>query len=162
MTENPTAITFQPIGFVHSPFAQRERNMPRQPCDAAALPAELRILPEFREGLADLDGFDRLWVISYFHQSRPAGLHVHPPIDDQERGVFATRSPDRPNPIGISSAKVVSVDHTSGIIRIERTELVDGTPILDIKPYIPESDAFPDSAAGWHDLARQRSKESPR
>jgi tRNA-Thr(GGU) m(6)t(6)A37 methyltransferase TsaA len=132
--------------------------MPRWPGAETARGGELHILPEFREGLADLDGFDRCWVLAWMHQARGAPLRVHPPIHTEEHGVFATRSPDRPNPLALSCVKLQSMDKEKGVIRVERIDFLDGTPILDIKPYIPESDAFPNAASGWHGRAWQEMK----
>ncbi|MBU0509842.1 tRNA (N6-threonylcarbamoyladenosine(37)-N6)-methyltransferase TrmO [bacterium] len=158
--EQTQIFTVRPIGFIRSPYAER-KDMPRQPSDSDALPAELQVLPEFRAGLADLQEFDRIWVLAWLHQARPFSLRVTPPIDTAEHGVFATRSPDRPNPIALSCVRLQSVNEETGVLRVERMDLLDGTPVLDIKPYIPESDAFPDAASGWHGRARQKTKSNP-
>lgn len=130
--------------------------MPRSSSADTARSGELHVLPEFRDGLADISGFERVWVIVWKHQARAAPLRVRPRIDTDEHGVFSTRSPDRPNPIALSCVKLLAVNEATGVIRVERIDLLDGTPILDIKPYIPESDAFPEAASGWHARAKMK------
>jgi len=148
-------IIFRPIGFVHSPYKERG-DIPHPPKPADKGPMEVHVLPEFREGLRDIEGFDRVWLIVYIHKHRPTPLRVTTPIDSGEHGVFTTRSPDRPNPIGLSCGRLVEVNTETGVLRFERLDFIDGTPVLDIKPYLPESDAFPEAVSGWHGEARRR------
>jgi len=116
--------------------------------------ASLLIDPEYREGLEGLAGFDRIYVICWLDRSKPYKLSVIPYLDDEAHGLFTTRAPSRPNPIGLSLVKILSVDVKEGIIRIEGIDILDNTPILDIKPYIPDFDVFPDSKSGWYEKAK--------
>jgi len=101
----------------------------------------------FEQALMDLDGFECIWLISWFHHNRTWKPKVTPPRGKQRRGVFATRSPYRPNPIGLSRATLLSIRGRT--LRVRDTDLLDGTPILDIKPYLPYTDAAPDARVGW-------------
>lgn len=153
------SYSFQPIAFVRTAARYRYEE-PRQSVFSPT-PAQLEFTaePRFRDALADLDGFDRLWVVAVFHLNvnpdRTANWNpkVRPPVtpDDKKYGVFSTRSPHRPNPIALSCVEVEKIDAAKGIIHLRACDLLDGTPVLDIKPYIPEVDAFPQSAAGWRD-----------
>ncbi len=145
-------FTLEPIGWVSSPY-QRRFGTPQQ---ASAVDSTLDAVLEFdaeripASALSDLVGVERIWVLSYLHRSGTWGPLVRPPRGARvRRSLFATRSPDRPNPIGLSAVQLISVDglrlHVRGI------DLLDGTPILDIKPYVPYADAFPDARAGWID-----------
>ncbi len=140
------AVPFRPIGVVRSPFRAVE-GMPIQASGARGIRGELEILPEYREGLADLDGFSHILVLYHFHRSRGFELTVRPFLDDRPHGVFATRAPCRPNPIGLSVVRLRSVEGC--LLRIEDVDVLDGTPVLDIKPYVPEFDARTDVRTGW-------------
>jgi tRNA-Thr(GGU) m(6)t(6)A37 methyltransferase TsaA len=109
---------------------------------------------QFRAGLRDLKGFERIWLIFWFHKAGPANLLVTPYRDTQQRGVFATRAPVRPCPIGISAVRLIRV--RAGALHVADVDILDGTPLLDIKPYIPESDSYPTSKAGWFDKSKSR------
>jgi tRNA-Thr(GGU) m(6)t(6)A37 methyltransferase TsaA len=145
-------MPFTPIGVVRSPY-QRRFGTPQQAAafdsDAeATLELDPAIIPV--EAVADLAGIERIWVLSWMHKGDGWGATVMPPRGPRiRRGVLATRSPDRPNPIGLSAVRLVRVEGTNLIVR--GIDLLDGTPILDIKPYIPYADAFPESKAGWID-----------
>jgi tRNA-Thr(GGU) m(6)t(6)A37 methyltransferase TsaA len=145
-------MPFTPIGVVRSPY-QRRFGTPQQAAafdsDAeATLELDPAIIPV--EAVADLAGIERIWVLSWMHKGDGWGATVMPPRGPRvRRGVLATRSPDRPNPIGLSAVRLVRVEGCNLIVR--GVDLLDGTPILDIKPYIPYADAFPDSKAGWID-----------
>jgi tRNA-Thr(GGU) m(6)t(6)A37 methyltransferase TsaA len=139
---------FKPIGVIHSPFTKAE-GTPIQPIYAEGTEGTVEIFPEFGDGLVDLDGFERVWLIYLFDRASPAKLKIVPFRDSVERGVFATRAPSRPNPIGLSVVRLLSVDGmTLGVADID---ILDGTPLLDIKPYVPRVDSYPDSRAGWWD-----------
>ena len=142
-----TSFTVRPIGFVRSPFREKA-DAPRQATVAEGVEGTIEILPDYELGLADLAGFERIWVVFWFHEAdgNPK-LKVLPPRSDDKRGVFATRSPHRPNPIGISAVRLVAVEGTT--VRVRDLDLLDGTPVLDLKPYIAYADAFPDAAQGW-------------
>lgn len=139
----------RPIGFVRSPFVEKVQ-APRQ---ATAEPAEgvrgtIEVLPEHEHALSDLAGFERLWVVFWFHLAEGGPrAKVLPPRSEVKRGVFATRSPHRPNPIGLSAVRLVGVEGLS--VEVRDLDLLDGTPVLDLKPYLPYADAFPAAAAGW-------------
>ena len=147
--------TLTPIAHVRSPYARRI-DAPHQPTVVAGTEtgaqAEARI--EFvdeipTEALADLAGFERLWLIFVFDRSEGWKPRVRPPRGGGQRGVLATRSPHRPNPIGLSAVELVAVEARALVVR--GVDLLDGTPILDIKPYVPYADAFPIARAGWID-----------
>ena len=154
--EPPSLLELRPIGVVHSPYKERH-GTPRQAVihgrdrPAAFEPARIELfvdrVPE--KALRDLEGFDRIWVLSWLHLNPKWGPLVRPPRGGKRRGVLATRSPHHPNPIGLSAVNVERVD--GAVIHIRGCDLIHGTPVLDIKPYVPYCDAFPDSRAGWVD-----------
>lgn len=127
-------IVFTPIGFVRSPFTSTE-GMPIQPTGAPAVEAEIVIDDAFADALADLDGFSHIYLLYHFHRSGPAKLRVVPFLDTVARGVFATRAPSRPNPIGLSLTRLIG--RSGNILRIVGVDILDATPVLDIKPYVP-------------------------
>ena len=106
------------------------------------------------EGLSDLDGFSHIIVITYLHKSKDHDLMVTPFLDDVKRGVFSTRAPRRPNPIGLHLVRLVSIEEN--IMNILDIDMIDGTPVLDIKPYIPQGDERTDSRIGWLEGKLQR------
>ena len=143
------------IAYVHSPYSQRI-DAPHQATVVSGTesgePAEawIRFVPNFpSEAFRDLAGFDRIWLLFAFHRSEGWKPEVRPPRGGGKRSVLATRSPHRPNPIGLSAVALVSVEPDG--LRVRGLDLLDGTPILDIKPYVPYADAFPGAAAGWID-----------
>jgi tRNA (adenine37-N6)-methyltransferase len=140
-------LTLAPIGIAHTPFAEKAL-APRQAAAAKDVTGTIELLPEYEHALADLGGFDRIWVLYWFHLNEGTWRSkVLPPRSTERRGVFATRSPHRPNPIGLSC---VRLDEVVGLVlRVRDLDLVDGTPVLDLKPYIPYADAFPDAKDGW-------------
>ena len=121
--------------------------MPIQPAGAREVAGTIEILPEFEPGLADLNGLTHHILLYYFHLSKGFNLKVKPFLDDELRGVFSTRAPRRPNPIGLSVVRLTEMEGT--ILHILDVDIVDGTPLLDIKPYVPEFDACTDSRIGW-------------
>jgi tRNA-Thr(GGU) m(6)t(6)A37 methyltransferase TsaA len=139
-------IAYKPIGLIHSPFKDI-KGMPIQPTGAKGIAGTIEIYPEFAEGLKDLEGFSHIILIYHFHLSKGYSLKVKPFMDKNLRGIFATRAPKRPNPIGISIVRLVRVEDT--IIHIEDIDIVDGTPLLDIKPYVPEFDVQEIEKIGW-------------
>jgi len=153
------AFSLRPIGLIHTPFKDRA-DATRQPRAEARLGEGTIILNpshNFKQALEDLDGFEFIWVISWFHKNKNWKPKVLPPRGSRKkRGVFATRSPYRPNPIGLSLARLILIEGRT--IRIAETDLLDGTPILDLKPYLPDEEAFPDARAGW--LSHSRSSEN--
>ena len=156
MPDSPptSSFVFQPIG-VFRGAAERKYDAPRQGAFAAEGEGAVELLPgrNFETALRDLDGFDRIWIIFVFDRNvgawRPT---ARPPVSAPDRdriGLFATRAPYRPNPIGLTCARLVGVHGLR--VEVAETDLLDGTPILDIKPYIPVADAFPDARVGWVD-----------
>ena len=139
-------ITYQAIGTIHSPFRDI-RGMPIQPTGAAGIQGSVDVLPQFVEGLRDLAGFSHIILVYHFHLVREVRLTVTPFLDSQSRGLFATRAPKRPNPIGLSVVKLLGVDGHR--LEIENVDIVDGTPLLDIKPYVPQFDHHLADRVGW-------------
>lgn len=139
-------IKYKPIGIIHSPFKE-PKGTPIQPTGAKNIDATVELFPEYVEGLKDLEGFSHIILIYHFHLSKHTSLRVKPYMDDELRGVFATRAPSRPNPIGISVVRLVKVE--GNILHIQDVDAVDGTPLLDIKPYVPEFDTREVDKIGW-------------
>lgn len=146
-------FSYTPIGTIHSPFTE-PAGMPIQPAGAAGARGTIVIDEKFRAGLRDLDGFSRIILIYAFHRSQGYELEVIPFLDTAPHGVFATRAPRRPNAIGMSIVQLISIN--DGELVIEGVDVVDGTPLLDIKPYVPEFDSHPDERSGWFDGCRER------
>ena len=124
-------IVYQPVGVVTSPFTSRE-GMPIQASAARGVRGAIEIFAVYGEGLKDLDGFSHIILLYHFHRTRETSLTVTPFLDDRPRGVFATRSPNHPNPIGLSVVRLLSVGSLH--LSIEDVDILDGTPLLDIKP----------------------------
>jgi tRNA-Thr(GGU) m(6)t(6)A37 methyltransferase TsaA len=145
----------RPIGFVRSPFTEKVE-APRQAVAEGGVDVEGRIemLPEHEHALEDLEGFDRIWVLFWFHEAKGVRSKVLPPRSDRKRGLFATRSPHRPNPIGMSAVRLVRVEGL--VLHVRDLDVIDGTPVIDIKPYVPYADAFPDAKTGWLGAADPR------
>jgi tRNA-Thr(GGU) m(6)t(6)A37 methyltransferase TsaA len=141
-----TEIIFRPIGTVHSPF-KAPPGTPIQPSAAIDIRGTVDIFPEYQAGLQDLEGFSHLILIYYFHLSQKFSLKVKPFLDDRQRGLFATRAPARPNPIGLSVVRLERIDGSRLYIR--EVDIVDGTPLLDLKPYVPRFDSRTEATSGW-------------
>jgi len=139
-------IVFKPIGIIHTPFTNRE-GMPIQPSGAEGVRGTVEIAPEFAAGLKDLDGFSYIMLIYHFHLSSGYELEVVPFMDDTPRGVFATRAPKRPNGIGVSVVKLLKVE--GNVLEVEDLDVIDGTPLLDIKPFVPDIDNREGGSSGW-------------
>ena len=150
-------IKYRPIGIIHSPFKE-PRETPIQPTGARNIDATVELFPEYVEGLKDLEGFSHIILIYHFHLSKHTSLRVKPYMDDELRGVFATRAPSRPNPIGISVVRLVKVE--GNILHIQDIDAVDGTPLLDIKPYVPEFDTREVEKIGWLEKRVHRLRET--
>ena len=149
-------MEFRPIGIIHSPFAELE-GMPIQPAGAGGVKGTVEVFEEFQAGLKDLDGFSHVVLLYHFHRSQGFKLHVVPFMDCKPRGVFATRAPKRPNPIGLSILRLLKIEN--GMIYIENVDILDGTPLLDIKPYVPEFDSQEGVRTGWLEQARKNVAE---
>lgn len=141
-------IFFRPIGVVRTPFKTPE-GTPIQPPGGADAEGTVVLFPEYAPGLADLDGFSHLILLYHCHKCGPppAGLKVTPFLDQTERGLFATRAPSRPNPVGLSIVRLTAVERNR--LRIREVDIVDGTPLIDIKPYVPKFDRREDVRTGW-------------
>lgn len=144
-------ITYRPIGVIHSPFTEK-KGMPIQPTGAANVRGTVEVLPEFAPGLADLAGFSHIILLYHFHRAGAARLTVTPFMDTQPRGLFSTRAPTRPNPIGLSIVRLLAVEQNK--LYIENVDILDGTPVLDIKPYVPDFDQHPADRVGWLERAK--------
>ena len=139
-------VTYHSIGVIHSPFTDLV-SMPIQPKNDASGPGTVEIYPPFVEGLKDVDGFSHLILLYHLHEVRGASLTVTPFLDSVPRGIFATRAPSRPNPIGLSVVKLIRIE--GPILHVEDLDVLNGTPLLDLKPYVPEFDHRPDARIGW-------------
>ncbi len=128
--------------------------MPIQPAGAVGVRGTVVIDEKYREGLRDLDGFSRIILLYHLHRSEGHSLEVIPFLDTVPHGIFATRAPRRPNAIGLSVVQLIAVQGCELVI--EGVDVVDGTPLLDIKPYVPEFDCFPDEMSGWFAGCRER------
>jgi len=149
----PEGITYAPIGIIHSPFDDL-RQMPVQPSGEATAPGSAELLPQFAEGLRDLAGFSHVILIYHLHGVRKVDLTVTPFLDSEPHGIFATRAPTRPNAIGLSIVRLLKIE--GNILHLANLDILDGTPLLDIKPYVPEFDAPSEARVGWLEAARGR------
>jgi tRNA-Thr(GGU) m(6)t(6)A37 methyltransferase TsaA len=143
----PAELRLQPIGVARTPFGQKSA-APRQPALAADVAGTIELSPtaQMRDALADLEGFSHVWVIFWFHQAKGWRPKVLPPRSAQKRGVLATRSPHRPNPLGLSVLKLERVEGTT--LHVRGVDMLDGTPVLDVKPYVPYADVV-QASSGW-------------
>lgn len=139
-------ITYKPIGIIRSPFTKLS-GMPIQPTSGNSARGTVELDPEFAEGLKDLDGFSHIYLIYHLHEASPAKLRVTPFLDTEKRGIFATRAPSRPNPIGLSLVRIVSIDQNR--IHVDQIDVLDGTPLLDLKPFVPTFESSEDVRTGW-------------
>jgi tRNA (adenine37-N6)-methyltransferase len=162
----PDQLEIEPIGVIETPFSE-PTGTPIQPSRAGEARGRIRIDPRFQAGLKDIEGFERIWLVYWLHRTPEPLLLVTPFLDQRQRGIFATRAPARPSPIGISAVRLLSVQ--DGVLEVADVDMVDGTPLLDIKPYVPEFDSYPNSKAGWFEtsdsdrrLADGRFEASPR
>ena len=145
-------IELKPIGTIHTPFTKLE-GMPIQPRGAVGIRGTIELFDEYHAGLKDLDGFSHIILLYHFHRSHGFNLQVVPFMDSELRGLFATRAPKRPNPIGISVVQLDKIEN--GVLHIQNVDIMDGTPLLDIKPYVPEFDSPQDIRTGWLGQARK-------
>jgi len=139
-------MEFRPIGVIHSPFVVAD-GTPIQPSGATGIRGTVEVDPSYADGLRDLDGFSHVILLYVFDRGSGYDLSVVPFLDTRPRGLFATRAPRRPNPIGLS---VVRLERVAGrVLHVEGVDILDGTPLLDIKPYVPEFDAPAGCRTGW-------------
>lgn len=142
------SIQYKPIGVIRSTHVVANKT-PIQPVFAKGCKGRAEILPKFAEGLRDLDGFSHIYLIYHFHCAVPSKLKVKPFLQDVERGLFATRAPCRPNPIGLSIVRLVKIEGTA--LHLEDVDILNGTPLLDIKPYTAKFDCIATTRNGWQD-----------
>ena len=135
-------IIYEPIGIIHTPFKDKA---PIQPIfsDEKGI---VEVYEKYKDGLKDLDEFSHIILVYHFHLSKPYKLHAKPYLSDELKGIFAIRSPNRPNPIGISVVKLEKIEGTK--LFVKNIDILDGTPLLDIKPYVPEFDCI-NASSGW-------------
>ena len=151
-------IEFDIIRTIHSPFKELE-GMPIQPTGAKGIEGKICLKDEFKPGLKDIDGFSHLILIYHLHKTNGNALEVKPFMDNKTHGVFATRSPKRPNNIGMTTVKLDKVE--DDILYISNVDILDGTPLLDIKPYVPqlfEDTLVDDIKIGWFETKHQKAK----
>jgi len=148
-------VSFSAIGRIRSPFHHTE-GMPIQPSGAKDVEGTVEVDAMYTDGLVDIEHFSHVTLIYIFHRSEGFDLNVKPFMDDSVHGVFATRAPRRPNPIGIST--VALLKRNKNLLLIKGVDVLDGTPLLDIKPYVPEFDVFQVSSVGWLDKKQQQAK----
>jgi tRNA-Thr(GGU) m(6)t(6)A37 methyltransferase TsaA len=149
------SLRLQAIATLRTPFRDRA-GMPIQPSGAAGIRGTVEVLPEFAPGLQDIEGFSHIILIYYLHRQQKSQLSVVPFLDTQPRGIFATRSPARPNPIGLSVVRLLGREDR--LLHVENVDMLDETPVLDIKPYVPEFDVHPGERIGWIAAARGESR----
>ncbi len=144
--EKPMHIMYKPIGYFKTPFKEI-KGMPIQSIGADGIEGIIEILPEFRGGLKDLEGFSHVFVLYHLHEIKGYDLLVKPFLDTIRHGIFATRSPKRPNPIGLSVMRIKGVSETS--VFLEGIDVLDQTPVIDIKPYVADFDHCDAERFGW-------------
>jgi tRNA-Thr(GGU) m(6)t(6)A37 methyltransferase TsaA len=139
-------IRYKPIGVICSPFKE-PKGTPIQPSAASDVEGIVEVFPKYADGLKDLDGFSHVILLYHFHLSKETSLEVKPYMDEQRHGVFATRAPSRPNSIGISVVRLVKIERN--VLHVQNVDIVDRTPLLDIKPYVPDFDVKDVQRTGW-------------
>jgi len=150
-------ITYHPIGVIRSPHTVRAET-PIQPVYARGAEGRAEVFPEFADGLADLEGFSHVILLYHFHHAGPAKLTVTPFLEDAEHGVFATRAPCRPNPIGLSVVRLLGREGAA--LHLADVDVLDGTPLLDVKPYIARFDRRDGVRSGWQDRVDEPTADS--
>ena len=148
-------IECQPIGIIHTPFKSPE-GTPIQTTGALGIEATVELFPEYTQGLDDLQGFSHIHLLYHCHLSKTYSLIVTPFLDTEKRGLFSTRAPSRPNPIGLSVVRLLGIENN--ILRVMDIDIIDGTPLLDIKPYVPEFDVRKATNIGWLGLRSKNIK----
>ena len=145
-------ISMQPIGIIHSPFNDKEQT-PIQASRSQAI-GTVEVYPEFSDGLQGIEEVSHIYLLYVFHNSSGYSLQIKPFLDDQEHGLFATRYPYRPNPLGISTVRLLF--RQANVLTIEGVDVLNGTPLLDIKPYVPDFDLRTDVRAGWYETRSKK------
>jgi tRNA (adenine37-N6)-methyltransferase len=150
-------IVYRPIGVIHSLFTDL-KDMPIQPTGRATAPGTVDVFPEFADGLKDLEGFSHVILLYHLHQVRRTDLTVTPFLGSEAHGVFATRAPTRPNPIGLSIVRLTRIEGNR--LFLGNIDILEGTPLLDVKPYVPEFDQQTGAKAGWLEAVRGKVKST--
>ena len=150
-------IKYRQVGIIHSPFKE-PIGTPIQPKEARGIKGRVEVFKEYEDGLDGIEEFSHLVLIYHFHLIKEGKLRVIPYMGDESKGVFATRAPSRPNPIGISTVKLLKRD--GNILHVENVDIIDSTPLLDIKPYVPLFDDYMDVKIGWLEERIHRLKET--
>jgi len=151
-----TDMLLKPIGIIHSPIIE-PKGAPIQPRFAEGIEGTVEVFDEYVPGLKDVSGFERIYLLYWFHRARQFRLSVAPYLEKTEHGLFATRAPSRPNPIGLSNVRLLGID--GNILRISELDILDGTPLLDIKPYAQRFDSYETDRNGWlDDVASKEAK----
>lgn len=148
-------ITINPVGMIRTPFKKLD-GMPIQPSGASEVLGTVVINSEYAQGLKDLEGFSHIILIYHFHKSKGFELMVKPFLDDEKRGLFSTRAPRRPNPIGLSIVELVKVEENT--LTIKGADILDKTPLIDIKPYVPGFDTKENVRTGWLEKVQDNAK----
>lgn len=151
------SVTYRPIGVIHSPFTHVD-GMPIQPTGETSAPGTAEVDPEFAEGLAGLEGFSHVILVYHLHKSRGVDLIVKPFLGSEQHGIFATRAPTRPNPIGVSVVKLREIE--GHVLYLDNLDVLDGSPLLDIKPYVPAFDAPGPVKVGWLEAVQNEVKST--
>ena len=139
-------LKYKQIGVIRSPFSE-PKETPIQSSAATEITGKVELFPEFADGLKDIEGFSHIILIYHFHLSKKTSLEVTPYMDTETHGVFSTRAPGRPNPVGISIVRLTSIE--GNILLVKDIDIVNGTPLIDIKPYVPEFDIRENVRTGW-------------
>jgi tRNA-Thr(GGU) m(6)t(6)A37 methyltransferase TsaA len=145
--QNRPEFAMRPIGVIRSPFVDKDQT-PIQPSRSQAI-GQVEVYAEYAEGLQDVEGLSHVILLYVFHRSSGYALHVKPFLDDRPHGLFATRYPQRPNPIGLSIVHLLA--RHDNVLEIEGVDVLDGTPLLDIKPYVPDFDVRTEVQVGWYE-----------
>jgi len=151
------SIVYKPIGIIRSEHTQPEKT-PIQPVYSEGCLGTAEVFPEFAAGLRDLDGFSHIYLVYHLHKAGEPRLVVKPFLQDVERGVFATRAPCRPNPIGLSIVRLVRRE--GNVLHLDGVDVLDGTPLLDIKPYTARFDRIENTRNGWQDEVDDESAQT--
>jgi tRNA (adenine37-N6)-methyltransferase len=146
-------IIYKSIGVIHTSFNSLDE-MPIQPTSDASGPGVIEVFSEYADALRDLEGFSHIYLLYHFHKVRQSQLIVTPFLDSKPHGIFATRAPTRPNPLGLSLVKLVRIDHSQ--VYVEGTDVLNGTPLLDIKPFVPEFESVQGVRIGWLEQVRDK------
>jgi len=148
---NNDKIDFQPIGIIHSPHKELSK-IPIQPVFCEGIEGKVILDAQNIEGLKGLDGFSHIYLFFYFNKSQKTCLQVKPYLSNEKHGIFATRAPHRPNKLGMSLVRLLRIEEN--ILYVSDIDILDGTPLLDIKPYIQRFDSRETSKSGWQDAVK--------